>query len=76
MIVSPLSGGLYAHVGQVDLDRVAVKLDFVNPPITGRVSIEDARAGLTNPRRDACRPIASVFYAETPLQNSINDDSK
>jgi hypothetical protein len=36
LIVSPLSGGLYAHVDQVDLNTVAVELDFVNPPITGR----------------------------------------
>jgi len=36
LIVSRLSGGLYAHVGQVELDTVALVLDFVNPPITGR----------------------------------------
>jgi hypothetical protein len=35
-IVAAPGEDLRRLVGQVDLDTVAVELDFVNPPITGR----------------------------------------
>jgi hypothetical protein len=46
----------------VDLDAIAVELDFVNQRAPdGTLSIEVAKAGSTKPRKGALTPIATGF---------------
>jgi hypothetical protein len=58
-VVAAAGEDLDRLVGQVDLDAVAVELDFVNPARPGRT--EDARAGSMKPGKGALTPIAAGF---------------
>ena len=69
---------LHRLVGQVDLDPVAVELDFVNPSLAGRHLLDRGRQGRLDEagQRRLDADGRGFSYAETPLKNSTQQRFK